>query len=216
MAAISHYPNSTAKRLFDILLALTIAIVTSPLLFLVGIIVLLTAGWPIFFIQPRLGKAKQTFLIYKFRTMYNGAQKDQPQFKALNQAPSPMFKATNDPRFVGIGKLLSRSGLDELPQFINILKGEMSFVGPRPLPVLEAKKLDSSWNFRYQVRPGIFSYWSLASNRYKDLQTWKYLDKKTLAINSLTSEIKVIASVVIRLIFSFFNHRHLSLVVKNK
>jgi len=203
MVSVSPYSNSTQKRIFDIILAVIIFIIGLPLLVLVSIIVLFTAGSPILFAQERIGQKKRKFVMYKFRTMYVGAEKDQRQFTSLNQAPQPMFKANNDPRFVGTGKLLSRLGVDELPQLINIFKGEMSFVGPRPLPVKEAAKLDKTWDFRYKTKPGIFSHWSLAANRYDNLSTWKRLDAQTVVIASVSSEIIVISSVLLRLLTSF-------------
>jgi lipopolysaccharide/colanic/teichoic acid biosynthesis glycosyltransferase len=135
---------------------------------------------PIFFKQKRMGQNKKSFTMYKFRTMYVGAHRHQKRYKKLNQAPGPMFKIFDDPRFVGIGKFLSRSGLDELPQIINVIKGEMNLVGPRPLPVAEAQKLDKSWDFRYQVKPGIFSEWTASPLRHKNLLLWKELDKLTV------------------------------------
>lgn len=118
--------------------------------------------------------------MYKFRTMKLGAHQEQAQLQKLNQAPGPMFKIFDDPRFVGVGRWLSKSGLDELPQLFNVMKGEMSVVGPRPLPVAEAKKLSADWNFRHQVKPGIFSEWTIAENRHRSLTDWKKLDQLTV------------------------------------
>ena len=147
---------------------------------------------PIIFTQKRTGKDGKTFTIYKFRTMKKNASLLKHKYLEFNEAPSPMFKIHNDPRFVGIGKLLSQSGFDELPQLVNIIKGEMSFVGPRPLPVNEVKKLSSVWDFRNEVKPGIFSEWTLASNRHDSLTDWKELDKKTLSHGGLSYDLKLI------------------------
>lgn len=187
----SLYFNSRQKRVLDIALSLFLIAVFSPLLIGISILNLVTAGSPILFFQKRVGKEKKVFTILKFRTMYIEAEKDRTKFSRLNEAPLPMFKASNDPRFVGIGHYLSKSGLDELPQLFNILKGEMSFVGPRPLPVYEAKQLGTDWNFRYRVRPGIFSEWSLSSERHKSLKTWKELEVATLQLNSVKDELKL-------------------------
>lgn len=145
-----------------------------------------------------MGKSGKSFMMYKFRTMYVGAHKQQTKLKGLNQAPGPMFKIFDDPRFVGIGKFISRVGLDELPQIFNILKGEMSFVGPRPLPVAEAKELSSAWDFRKLVRPGIFSQWTLADNRHDSLTDWKELDRKTLSQGSVTQDLELISSTLLK------------------
>jgi len=112
--------------------------------------------------------------------MRRNAELDRNRYEHLNQAPYPMFKIFNDPRFIGIGRWLSQVGFDELQQLINILRGEMSFVGPRPLPTKEAKLLDRSWDFRYSVKPGIFSYWTLSKDRHESLAIWKKLDQMTL------------------------------------
>lgn len=143
-------------------------------------VVYVTVGKPIFYKQQRLGKDKNPFTMYKFRTMYIGAHKHQKKYQKLNQAPGPMFKIFNDPRFVGIGAWLSRTGLDELPQMINVFKGDMNIIGPRPLPVREAHKLGKSWDFRYTVKPGIFSEWTASPLRHKNLNLWKELDRLTV------------------------------------
>jgi len=189
---VNSYYFSLIKTLFDLLFGIFVLFFTFPILILISIIILLTAGYPFTFTQKRVGKNGKVFLIYKFRTMYVGADKQQQKLKDLNQAPGPMFKIFDDPRFVGIGKFLSRTGLDELPQLFNILKGEMSFVGPRPLPVNEVKKLSSVWDFRNEVKPGIFSEWTLASNRHDSLTDWKELDKKTLSHGGLSYDLKLI------------------------
>lgn len=153
-------------------------------------------GWPVFFIQTRIGKDKKKFNIIKFRTMYLNAHQDQRKYWKYNESPFPTFKLSSDPRFVGIGRWLSRTGLDELPQLINILKGEMSFIGPRPLPVSEAERLTGSWDFRYKIRPGIISLWALSDKRFKSLKHWQDLEKKTASKASLRSDIQLIREAI--------------------
>lgn len=106
-----------------------------------------------------------------------------------------MFKAADDPRFVGIGRFLSHTGLDELPQLWHIIKGDMSLVGPRPLPVYEANKLDSSWDFRYRVRPGVFSQWSGSEEKYNSLEKWKSLEKATFKKGSIWTDLYLIITI---------------------
>lgn len=127
--------------------------------------------------------------MFKFRTMHVGAEKQRGKFEKYNEAPSPMFKIENDPRFTGIGKWLSNYGLDELPQLLNILKDEMSIVGPRPLPLIEANKLDKNWDFRYLVRPGILSKWALSSRRHSSLKAWLQLEQTQLKNGSLDADL---------------------------
>lgn len=180
-----------SKEVIDFLLTIFILILISPLIIISFPFLLWQIGRPIIFKQKRTGKGAQNFELYKLRTMVKNAEllrsKNQKQFAKLNYAPTPMFKIKNDPRFLKIGKFLSHSGLDELPQLINVLKGQMSLVGPRPLPINEAqtlKKIDHEWYFwRHQIKPGLFSLWVLNNERHKNLEAWKGLEKDTLALN---------------------------------
>ncbi len=197
---------SWSKRLLDVVVSLVVLVVLSPLLVGVGLSIWLTAGWPMFFWQKRMGKAGKTFTIYKFRTMKRDAEKLQGKYLKLNEAPAPMFKLRHDPRFVGIGKFLAGCGLDELPQLINILQGEMSLVGPRPLPINEAKKLPQSWRkWREQVRPGIFSEWSVRLTNNVSLQQWQKWEKQTLNQGGVDYELSLISKTFRRLLGKFFN-----------
>jgi lipopolysaccharide/colanic/teichoic acid biosynthesis glycosyltransferase len=181
MVKTNPYYYSWEKRFFDILFSLFLLVILFPLLLIIGLIVLFTSGFPIIFKQKRVGLNGKIFIIYKFRTMKKNAQLIKYKYKKLNEAPEPMFKIHNDPRFIGFGKIFSISGLDELPQLINIFKGEMSFVGPRPLPIKEARKLSIAWrSFREKVKPGVFSEWSLASERHSTLKKWQKLEKDTI------------------------------------
>lgn len=195
------YYSSTTKRAFDFLLALVLLVILSPLLFGIGLVIFLTSGLPVVFAQKRMGLKKKHFTIYKFRTMYLDARYHQKKYNQLNRAPRPMFKIFDDPRFVGIGRWLSRTGLDELPQLINIAKGEMSLVGPRPLPVKEAKGLSKTWDFRYQVKPGVFSEWTLSPDRHESLKTWKKLDQDTLKHGGLFYDLQLIWQILQKITF---------------
>lgn len=201
------YYFSFQKRSFDLILSLILLMISGPLILIISILICLTMGSPIIFQQKRWGKNKKTFTLFKFRTMKIEAEKLQKKLLHLNQAPAPMFKIFDDPRYLGIGKFLAKTGFDELPQLINIIKGEMSFVGPRPLPVKEAKKLNQknqSWNFRWQVKPGIFSYWSLSSQRHQSLKKWQALEKMTLTEGGLIFEIKMIGQTLLKQILALF------------
>ena len=189
---IHPYYLSFQKRIFDLVISLILLIILLPLFLLISLLVLITSGWPVFYHQKRLGENKIVFRIFKFRTMYVGAEKNQWRYRQQNQAPDPMYKNWQDPRFVGIGKWLSRTGLDELPQLINIIIGNMSLVGPRPLPVYEAEKLNKSWDFRYQVKPGVFSQWSVNAKRHNSLKEWKKLEKETLEFGGIKYEVNII------------------------
>jgi len=189
---VNPYYSSLSKIIFDYLFAFFILILTFPFLFVISFIIILTAGRPVIFVQKRLGKNGREFTIYKFRTMCKDAHLQQKKYQSLNNAPGPMFKIFDDPRYVGYGRFFSRTGLDELPQIFNILKGEMSFVGPRPLPLSEAEQLSSAWSFRHLVKPGIFSEWTFAKNRHDSLTAWRELDSLTLSKGGVLYDLKLI------------------------
>jgi lipopolysaccharide/colanic/teichoic acid biosynthesis glycosyltransferase len=189
---VSPYYFSSQKRLFDVFFTLLILIISLPILLIIGLVIFIDSGLPIVFKQKRKGQLEQPFTLYKLRTMKLHSHASKKELYKHNQAPYPMFKMTNDPRYTSIGKMLSRSGLDELPQLLNILKGEMSWVGPRPLPIEEAKLLGKDWDFRYLVKPGILSEWAVNSSRYESLKKWKQLEVETLEKGSLKNDIQLI------------------------
>lgn len=137
------------------LLALVLLILLSPLFFILYILVKLTSKGPFIFKQKRMGKDEKIFTIYKIRTMGENADKLKEKYMNLNEYKPPIFKISNDPRYTIIGKYLGKSCLDELPQLLNIVKGEMSFVGPRPLPISEAKSLPKKYQSRFRILPGM-------------------------------------------------------------
>lgn len=159
-------------RIFIILLIFA----SLPIQFLIGIIILISEGWPVFYTQKRVGKDGENFNLIKFRTMVTNADELKVTLKLKNQANGPVFKIHNDPRFTKIGKFLSHTGLDELPQFINILKGDMSLVGPRPLPLSEAKQLTPWQKKRHIVKPGIISPWIVDGYHSTRFDDWMKSD----------------------------------------
>lgn len=199
--------TSFLKHLIDLILSLLILGVLSPIFIVLYPFLLSQIGCPIIFTQKRTGKNGKSFTIYKLRTMMKNAEslrlKNKNKFAKLNYAPKPMFKIGDDPRFIKFGKLLSHTGLDELPQLINVIKGEMSLVGPRPLPINEAnllKKIDPNWYFwRHQVKPGLFSLWVLDNKRHQSLKIWKKLEKETLVLNLGQQYLIIIKILIIQL-----------------
>ncbi len=163
-----------------------------PVFCTVVLLVLAFSGQPILFWQERMGHGKKPFKMLKFRTMRHDAEKEKKKLLKYNEAPQPMFKMRNDPRFTKVGRFLSRTGLDELPQFFHVLTGKMSFIGPRPLPIKEAQKLPKDWDFRYNIKPGIISHWAVATDRYTSLKRWRELDQQTVDTGSLRSDMKLI------------------------
>lgn len=192
MTKIATYNTSTLKRIFDFLISFLGLIVISPLFLLVSIFVLVFSGAPVFFIQKRTGKNGKTFSIIKFRTMQKGAEKKRYLYKKINEADGPVFKIHNDPRFTSIGKILSRLSLDELPQLLNVIYGDMSLVGPRPLPLYEASKLSKNQKIRELVRPGITSLWVIGGSHKLTFKRWMQLDREYVEDSSFSKDIYIL------------------------
>lgn len=196
--------HSLIKRLIDLVVSFLILIFSLGLFTVLSPLLIWKIGRPLIFKQKRTGKNGKVFIMYKLRTMVKNAEllrsKDQQLLAKLNYAPQPMFKIGDDPRFIKFGKFLSHTGLDELPQLVNVIRSEMSLVGPRPLPVNEAqslKKIDPAWyQWRHQVKPGLFSLWVLNDKRHQSLQNWKKLEKETLTL-SLSQQYLIIIQILI-------------------
>ncbi len=173
------------KRGLDILLSGILLVMLVPLMLLVAALIKLTSPGPVLFTQNRVGYNKRIFKIYKFRTMTPGAEQRIKELEHLNEVSGPVFKIKNDPRITPVGKLLRKTSIDELPQLFNVLKGDMSLVGPRPLPVRDYEGFNQDWQRRrFSVRPGITCLWQI-KGRKLDLQyidTWSlWLDLEILA-----------------------------------
>ena len=153
---------------------------------------MISSGRPVFFVQKRVGKDGGIFKIVKFRTMVVGASRLQARFARLNESDGPVFKIKDDPRFTKFGKILSKTGLDELPQFLNVIKGEMSIVGPRPLPVGEAKRLTKAQKTRQLIKPGITSSWVVRGSHELSFRRWMRLDAEYLETASLGLDLYII------------------------
>ncbi len=195
---IHPYYFSTTKQVLDAVLSLLLFVVSLPIFLCIGIIIFITVGGPIFFTQQRMGRYKKPFTIFKFRTMHVSAEKVRHKLMELNETPAPMFKMEYDPRFVGIGRWLSKVGLDELPQLLNVLRNEMSLIGPRPLPVSEAQKLSSEWDFRYAVLPGIFSEWALSKDKFISQKKWISIEQKMLSVGSPLLDIQILYTIILK------------------
>lgn len=192
------------NNLFQRLLALIILFFSLPLLGVLFLAVKLTSKGPFLFKQKRLGKDKKPFFIYKIRTMVEGAEKLKAKLSHLNEADGPVFKIYNDPRYTKIGHFLAHSGLDELPQLFNIIKGEMAFVGPRPLPVEEAEKIPKKYEKRFSVLPGITSLWVIRGASHHCFTRWMEDDLEYLKNKSFWYDLKIAAAtgvMILRLTF---------------
>ncbi|MDE3101411.1 MAG: sugar transferase [Chloroflexota bacterium] len=153
--------RSRVKRLVDVGLALFALVVLLPALALVTLAICVTSGWPPLYSQTRLGLGGRPFRMWKFRTMVRDADALWPQVAALNEAPFPAFKVRRDPRVTAVGRVLRRSSLDELPQIVNVIAGEMSLVGPRPPLPREVQAYDVVALRRLRARPGITGLWQV-------------------------------------------------------
>ncbi len=188
----NRYHNSVQKRLLDVVMSILFLAITSPLFLLITTISVLTSPGPVFFIQKRAGKEGKPFGIIKFRTMIVGAEKFRKRYEKLNESDGPVFKIKNDPRFTAFGKILSNTGLDELPQFLNVLKSDMSIVGPRPLPVAEAKRITKEDAVRFLVKPGITSSWVVNGSHKLKFKKWMELDRQYVKNADLSTDMEII------------------------
>jgi len=156
-----------------------------------------TSRGRILFTQKRLGLNKKRFRVLKFRTMIQGAEEQQVELEKLNEATGPVFKIINDPRITPVGKYLRKTSIDELPQLINVIKGEMSLVGPRPLPVRDFEGFSEDWHRRrFSVRPGITGLWQINGRSAVPFEQWMELDLKYIDEWSLMLDLKVMLKTV--------------------
>ena len=179
------------KRLIDILGSAALLLVLAPLFAVVVLLIRLDSPGPVFFTQERVGFNKRRFKILKFRTMVVEADKQQDMLEHLNEAEGPVFKIKKDPRITRIGAFLRRFSIDELPQLINVFKGEMSLVGPRPLPVRDVERIDAQWHKRrFSIKPGITCLWQVNGRSNIGFNDWvrmdlDYIDKWSLRLDLL-------------------------------
>jgi exopolysaccharide biosynthesis polyprenyl glycosylphosphotransferase len=161
-----YLAGHTVKRIFDCIVAGLILAASWPVLLLIAAIVKLSSKGPVFFYHDRVGLHGRRFKMYKFRTMIVGAERLQAQLQAKSEVSGPIFKIKDDPRIIPhVGKFLRRSGLDELPQLFNVLKGEMSLVGPRPATPNEVAQYKLDERRRLAARPGITGLWQCTRDR---------------------------------------------------
>lgn len=194
---LDPYHYSLAKRLLDKVTALSGLILLSPILLIIWAVQkFLYPDLPALFIQKRTGKNGRTFNMFKFRTMIVNAHRLQKKYNYLNISDGPAFKIYNDPRLTRFGRILFKTGLDELPQLINVLKGEMSIVGPRPLPVAEANKLTDTQLHRQLVRPGITSSWVVSGGHQLSFKKWMMLDLEYVKVSSVKKDLVIIAKTI--------------------
>lgn len=165
-----------AKRALDVALASALLVLLAPLMGLVALLIKLTSPGPVIFKQQRAGLGGSPFMMYKFRTMRVGAENDRATLAAHNEKDGPVFKMCNDPRLTRLGRWLRKSSIDELPQLVNVLRGQMSLVGPRPLWMPEAIRVVGRARIRAHVKPGLTCLWQISGRSELSYDEWVALD----------------------------------------
>lgn len=185
------------KRALDIVGAAMLLVAVSPVMLIVLILTKLESDGPAIFMQERIGLNKRRFRIYKFRTMVANAEALLSQIESKNEAQGPVFKIKDDPRITRIGRFLRKSSIDELPQLFNVLKGDMSLVGPRPLPVRDYAGFSEDWQRRrFSVRPGITCLWQISGRSSISFDQWMRLDMQYIDQWSLWLDMKILARTI--------------------
>ena len=186
-----------AKRVFDFLASILLIVLLSPLFLVVAALIKLTSpGGPVFFVQDRIGLRKRQIRVIKFRTMVPGAEQGLTALERFNEASGPVFKIKNDPRVTFLGRFLRKTSIDELPQLFNVLKGDMSLVGPRPLPLRDYAGFSQDWHRRrFSVKPGITCFWQIYGRGSLALpfEKWMQMDMDYIDRWSLWLDFKILA-----------------------
>jgi exopolysaccharide biosynthesis polyprenyl glycosylphosphotransferase len=190
------------KRSFDFVVSLVLLVLLSPLLLVIAVAVSASSRGPVIYRSIRPGIGGAPFACFKFRTMRSGSDQMQADLESINEATGPLFKIRHDPRLTPVGRLLRRYSLDELPQLVNVLFGQMSLVGPRPLPLRDYERLEEWHRKRYLVLPGITGLWQVSGRSELDFDDlvrldFLYLERWSIALD-LTILLKTIPAVFTR------------------
>ncbi len=189
------------KRILDVFFAFVALIVLSPL-FLVTAIAVKTDGGSVFYAQTRQGKNNKPFKMYKFRSMCPGADKIKSELMHLNEMDGPVFKIKDDPRITKVGKFIRKYSIDELPQLINILKGDMSIVGPRPPLPEEVEQYSEYQMQRLLIKPGLTCFWQAYGRSQLSFEDWMDMDMKYIQRRSLRLDAWLIIKTVFAVLFT--------------
>ncbi len=188
----------TCKRFGDILLSLAAGIVLLPFMMIISLIIYIDdpTGSPVFK-QTRVGKDGKLFTMYKLRSMHTHAEEELDDLINKNEMSGPAFKMTNDPRVTSIGRFIRRTSIDELPQLWNIIKGDMSIVGPRPALPCEVKNYTDYQRERLTIKPGLTCYWQVHPRKYEiSFDEWMRLDEKYIRERGFAADLKIILATV--------------------
>ena len=180
------------KRLMDIVVSLFGLILLSPVILLVSLLIYKEDKGKVIFCQERNGLNNVIFKMYKFRSMIANAPELRAELGKYNELDGPAFKMRNDPRITKIGAFIRKTSLDELPQLVNVLKGEMSLVGPRPLPTYETAECNAYQLQRLLVKPGITCYWQISGRNDISFDEWIEMDLRYIREASIWTDIKIL------------------------
>jgi len=188
--------NSTLKRLLDFVLAALVLLATLPICLAIVIAIKLDSPGPAIFVQDRVGMQGRRFRFYKFRSMTDGADYKKAALRHLSEVDGPVFKVRTDPRITRVGRLLRCTSLDELPQVINVLKGEMSLVGPRPPVPEEVAQYRPNDMIRLAVKPGLTCWWQVRGRSTLDFDTWMAYDREYVYGLSFWTDVRILLRTV--------------------
>jgi exopolysaccharide biosynthesis polyprenyl glycosylphosphotransferase len=180
------------KRALDVVISLCGLVLLAPLFLAVALAIRLDSPGPVLFRQKRVGADEKVFICYMFRSMYENAERRQAEFESLNEAEEPVFKIKDDPRVTPVGRFLRRWSIDELPQLVNVLEGEMSLVGPRPLPVRDFLLMEETHKRRLGAVPGMTGYWQISGRSNLSFDEMVRLDLHYIENWSLSFDLKII------------------------
>ncbi|MEJ2529846.1 MAG: exopolysaccharide biosynthesis polyprenyl glycosylphosphotransferase, partial [Gammaproteobacteria bacterium] len=181
------------KRLMDLILVLSVMPVVLPVMALISLAIKLDDGGPIFFVQERVGLRKRLFPMLKFRSMVMDAEARIKEIEHLNEAEGPNFKIANDPRITRVGKFIRKTSLDELPQLLNVIRGQMSLVGPRPMSQRDVELFDKGiQRKRFSVKPGLTCIWQISGRSNLSFEKWLELDLKYIDEWNLLVDLKIL------------------------
>ena len=185
------------KRVLDFLGSAALLVLLGPFLLAIALLIRLDSSGPVLFRQERVGLNRRIFKVLKFRTMVTEADQRQEELESLNEADGPVFKIKNDPRVTRLGRFLRHFSIDELPQLLNVIKGEMSLVGPRPLPLRDVKLIDTQWHKRrFSVKPGLTCLWQVNGRSDVDFERWVRMDLEYIDTWSLALDLKILLKTI--------------------
>jgi lipopolysaccharide/colanic/teichoic acid biosynthesis glycosyltransferase len=184
------------KRTIDLIGSIAGIIILSPVFIITAITIKLDSKGPVFYVQHRVGKDGKLFKMLKFRSMCSDAEQQLQSLKAKNEMSGPMFKMRNDPRITMVGRFIRRTSIDELPQLFNVLKGDMTLVGPRPNLPWEVAKFSAYYRQKLTVKPGLTCYWQVRGRSSVGFDEWMELDLKYIEERSTLNDIGLICRTV--------------------